>query len=100
VYTDSVTESSHFFLFPLFVAALAGFFAATFAGLLAFVFSGLGLRRWSGFGLRLWLWFALGPRRRRFGGLRAAGENLGDANHRELVAIAALAARILAAGAS
>src|SRR5262249_15079463 len=40
VYTDSVTESSHFFLFPLFVAAFAGFFAAALAGFLALVFSG------------------------------------------------------------
>jgi uncharacterized membrane protein len=42
VYTDSVTESSHFFLFPPFVAALAGFFAAAFAGFFALVFAGLG----------------------------------------------------------
>src|SRR5205085_9438649 len=38
LYTDSVTESSHFFL--LFVAGLAGFFAAALAGFLAFVFAG------------------------------------------------------------
>src|SRR6185503_8121551 len=41
VYTDSVTESSHFFLFPLFVPALAGFFAAALAGFFALVFAGL-----------------------------------------------------------
>ena len=41
----------------------------------------LGLRR--GFGLRL--------------GLPALGEDLGDADHRELLAMAALAARVLAA---
>src|SRR5690242_21800450 len=41
VYTDSVTDSSHFFLFPLFVAALAGFFAVALAGFLVFAFAGL-----------------------------------------------------------
>src|SRR5260221_13708144 len=39
VYTDSVTESSHFFL--LFVADLADFFVAALAGFLAFALAGL-----------------------------------------------------------
>src|ERR1700690_901854 len=46
------------------------------------------------FGLRLG--FALGPRGRRLGGFGPAGEDFGDADHRELVAGTALTARILA----
>src|SRR6185369_8586541 len=47
-------------------------------------------------GLRLGLGLALGPRRRFLRRLGAAGEDLGDADHREFVPRTALAARILA----
>src|SRR4029079_17067838 len=60
VYTDSVTESSHFFLFPLFVAALAGFFAAAFAGFLALAFAGLASAAGAASAFGLWLWAPLG----------------------------------------
>src|SRR5882757_6996285 len=92
-YTDSVKESSHFFLLLL---ALGRRFLAG-RGL------GRGLFRLGRFGclgldvtLRLWLGLALGPFRGCLRGLGAAGQNLGDADHRKLMAETALAARILA----
>src|SRR5262249_3334272 len=82
----------------LFVPALCSRLGGLFCGGLDRLLGlcRLCLRRRSGFSFRLWLWLALGPRCRRLGWLRSAGENFGYTNHREFVAVAALAARILA----
>src|SRR5450759_2696031 len=102
VYTDSRKESSHFFLllFLAFCGRFGGLFCGRFLapGLgLAFRLGPLGFRLALGrFACRFGLGLALGPRRRRFRRLGAVGQGLGVADHRELVAVAALAARILA----
>src|SRR6185437_5834782 len=73
----------------LFLAFCGRLFSRWFLG---FSLGRLGV----GFALCLWLGLALGPRLGLFRGLGAAGQYLGDADYREVMAVTALAARILA----
>src|SRR4029453_2252535 len=76
-------------------SGLGWLFCGRFGRLLCLAFGRFCLRFRRG-GLDDRFWLALGPWRRRFRRLGSAGENFGDADHRKLVAIATLAARILA----
>src|SRR6185437_9696604 len=80
---------------PAFCSRLGGLFCGGPGTLLRLC--RLGLCRRSGLGFRLRLRLALGSRRRRLGRPGPASQDLGDTDHRELVAVAALAPRILAA---
>src|SRR6202166_4953771 len=70
-------------------------FGRLFSGRLFGPYLGLG-RLGFCHALHLWLGLALGPWFRGLGRLGAIGEDLGDTDHREFMAVAALTARILA----
>src|SRR5262249_53967938 len=78
-------------------SAPRGLFCGRFGRLFSPCFGRFCFRRRSSFGFSLRVRLALGPRCCRLRWFGAAGENLGDANDREFVPIAALAPRILAA---